>query len=413
MYEKVVKDSNKKPASHKSTQEQNRGSSKVTIVNNRPQAVSQRKLQDLADNSPQVQDMLSFEEINPVETSVIQQAPDKGVIQRTTIKEILQDGRIGIQALGNIINWLEDRTGQEIAGADMDENNWNRFLKDLSLEEVVNYAEARAGRIEKEDESDLSLEDLIGVDLQSTGIAWGTVVNHVNHSSIGKYTRVKLVPDHDPIVVLKDAEFNAAHLSEYMKLNQLDHIDEATLFSHNQDIDTVNGFHSRLSGNIYIRKEAAMDGNYHFPIHEAIHKCSHAQFSRLLGHAFNEAATEMIARKVCGEIGVPLKGQPYEAEIRLFGELSSELGFDSIEVLEFAYFTGKVEAMGQSLQKILGSEESYRHFIAANNAKQARFTLEVSQIQPISLDEALGEDLPPITFGKQESNESNEETQPE
>lgn len=374
--------------------------------NNRTDSVSQRRLQDMANNSSQVKQLSSLQnhnQHNPA-TLAIQKINDQQVIQRTTIKEILHDGRIGISHLYNIVTWLEKRTGGEIQGRNLDENNWNRFLHDLTLEEVVNYAQNHANRIAKENRVGLTLQDFI--DYQSATIKWGTVVSYLNNSSVGKYTRIKLVPDSDPIVILADHEFTEAHLSELQQINQIEVLDEDTLFEHNREIDTVNGFHSKVNGKIHIRQEAAMDGNYHFPVHEAIHKCSHSNFSKLLGHAFNEAATEMIARKVCQEHGIKLYGQPYEAEIALLTELWGDLGFGSYKELEDAYFMGKVSTAVEGLKVLLKSDEYYADFIAAKNAKTARLIYDISKIVPQSLD-SLGLDLDPIVV----KNHSNGDSQ--
>lgn len=347
------------------------------FVDNRPETVAQRKMQAMANESASGKKQHTLD-LRPESQQVIQQSSGQGVIQRVSMLEILKID-LPIQTFANIMGWLQERTGAEIAGAEdlsTKDNNWDRFLEKLSIDEVYTYSNKWAKRNDTEADP-VSLEDMVDV---GPGLQWSVVVHHINNSFIKDFATGKLDAMNNPVVILKDAEFTAAHLDEYKKLNGIENITEKELFAHNKDIDTVNGFHSKVDDKIYLRKEVEMAGSYHYAIHEAVHKCSSHNYSKALGHVFNEATTELIARKICKERNLPLSGTPYESEITLVMELADKMKLD-IESLEKAYFSGEVDAPYESLAKLLKEKENYVAFVNSSNAGEARFTYEISQIE--------------------------------
>lgn len=304
-------------------------------------------------------------------------APPGGhTIQRLTFQQVKENREIPHHVFAEIVLWLKERVG-DLQGADLVNNNWSRFLEKLDLTTIVNHATSYHTR-KRAEQRELSLEEVIGVDLDTLGIQWKMVTQYLVRSPIKRYVEGKIDAQHDPLVILDDASFTRAHLEEYRRINDLDALDEQTRNEQLGMIDSVNGFHSR-SGTIYLRKSAAMEANYHFAVHEAIHKYAHGAFKARLGHVFNEAVTELIARDVCLAHNIPISPGVYGDEITLLGEVGPQIGLTAPHYYQ-AYFEGVVDEPASKLRELLKEDQDLVRFLKAGSAQAARLIYEVAQI---------------------------------
>lgn len=297
-------------------------------------------------------------------------------IQRLSFQQVKESPEIPHHVFAEIVLWLKDRVG-DLEGADLVNNNWSRFLKKLDLQTIVSHAASYHARKQAE-QREPSLKDVIGVDLDSLGIQWKMVTKYLMQSPIKPYVAGKIDVQHDPLVILDDAAFTRAHLEEYRTINDLAVLDEETRNEQLGMIDSVNGFHSR-SGRIYLRKSAAMESNYHFAVHEAIHKYAHGAFKAQLGHVFNEAVTELIARDVCQAHNIPISAGVYGDEIALLEEIGPKIGLAPPHYYQ-AYFAGVVDEPASKLRELLKEEPDLVRFRKAGSAQAARLIYEVAQI---------------------------------
>ncbi len=307
--------------------------------------------------------------------------PSAQVLQRITYEDLRGDHSIPQSFFMKILLWLGSRVGN-IEGESFEASNWNRFLAPLSKEEVLNYTHRHDENTTLENQTIWTLEDVIKAGSFHPGVNWDLAVDHIQASSLGKFaTGLKI--EEDPIEVMDDSEFSQAHLKEYKAVKKKRELTEGELFDEQRGLDMVNGFHSQTNGKIYMRRAAVIQENYHYLIHEMVHKCSSPAFAEALGHVLNEAATEHFAARICREKIIPVSAGVYPKEQALLEKIGANPGFSEPD-LENAYFQGNTDLIVIPLQKKLKGDFKDFTQVAIQDAEMI-YTLS-TEVQPLDLD---------------------------